>query len=108
MENVVLDILEALRADGAPDTLDAAQLDRIVRTHSKRAHDGRRIYAKKHILPFYLRAKTEQGPVWQSWNIDEALDARFMRTLQMKPRRTASGVATITVITKTLWSDCTS
>ena len=74
MDQVVRDILDALRADGAPDTLDAAQLDRIVRAHSKRAHDGRRIYAKKRILPFYLRMKTEGGDVWRSWNVDEELD----------------------------------
>ena len=97
MQHVVKDILDALRES---EMLDAAQLDRIVRAHSKRAHDGRRIFAKKHILPFYLRVKAEGGPIWESWNVDGELDARFLRTLQMKPRRTASGVATITVITK--------
>ena len=97
MQHVVKDILDALREN---EMLDAAQLDRIVRAHSKQAHDGRRIFAKKHILPYYLRVKTEGGPIWESWNVDDELDARFLRTLQMKPRRTASGVATITVITK--------
>ena len=97
MERVIVDILDALKTN---ETLDAAQLDRIVRAHSKRAHDGRRIYAKKHILPYYLRIKSENGPLWASWGVTDELDARFMRTLQMKPRRTASGVATITVITK--------
>ena len=97
MQHVVKDILIALREN---EMLDAAQLDRIVRAHSKQAHDGRRIFAKKHILPYYLRVKTEGGPIWESWNVDDELDARFLRTLQMKPRRTASGVATITVITK--------
>ena len=56
MQHVVKDILDALRES---EMLDAAQLDRIVRAHSKRAHDGRRIFAKKHILPFYLRVKAE-------------------------------------------------
>ena len=94
---VVIDILEALREH---ETLSAAQLDRIVRAHSKRAHDGRRYYAKKRILPYYLRVKAEAGPLWESWHVDSKLDERFVKTLQMKPRRTASGVATITVITK--------
>lgn len=97
MQHVVKDILDALREN---EMLDAAQLDRIVRAHSKQAHDGRRIFAKKRILPYYLRVKAEGGPIWESWNVDDELDARFLRTLQMKPRRTASGVATITVITK--------
>ena len=97
MNDVVMDILDVLRER---ESLDAAQLDRIVRTHSKRAHDGRRKFAKKHILPYYLQVKAENGPQWLSWNVDDELDARFVRTLKMKPRRTASGVATVTVITK--------
>ena len=56
-------------------------------------------FAKKRILPITWRA-AEGGTIWESWNVDDELDARFLRTLQMKPRRTASGVATITVITK--------
>lgn len=96
MDEVVRDILDALR-DGE---LDAKDIDRIIRAHSKRAHDGRRVFAKKRILPHYLKVKAECGDIWRSWSVDEQLDARFVRTLQMKPRRTASGVATITVITK--------
>lgn len=76
------------------------ELDRIIRQHSKRAHDGRRVFAKKRILPYYLEARSEGGARWRSWNVDGDLDALFVKTLQMKPRRTASGVATITVITK--------
>lgn len=96
MDEVIRDILDALREDD----LDAASLDRIVRAHSKRAGDGRRLFAKKHILPHYLKRRAEQAETWRLWDVDDDLDARFVRTLQMKPRRTASGVATITVITK--------
>jgi len=92
----VLDILNALR-EGA---LDAKDVDRIIRKHSKRAHDGRRVFAKKHVLPHFLKVKRENGDTWRMWNVDADLEARFLRALQMKPRRTASGVATITVITK--------
>ena len=96
MDEVVRDILDALR-NGDPDAKD---IDRIIRAHSKRAHDGRRVFAKKRILPHYLRVKGEGSGTWRSWDVDDDLDARFVRALQMKPRRTASGVATITVITK--------
>lgn len=96
MDEVVRDILDALRKGD----LDAKDVDRIIRRHSKQAHDGRRVFAKKRILPHYLKVKREDGDTWRSWNVDDELDARFLRTLQMKPRRTASGVATITVITK--------
>ena len=97
MEDVITEILEALRHT---DSLSPAELDRIVRKHSKRAHDGRRIFAKKNILPYYLNVKKNDLATWASWDVDNSLDRRFIETLRMKPRRTASGVATITVITK--------
>lgn len=97
MDKLVCDILDALRASGP---LDAAALDKIIRAHSKRAGDGRRVFAKKHVLAYYLETRREQGEKWRSWNVDDELDERFMATMKMKPRRTASGVATITVITK--------
>lgn len=97
MDEAIRDILDALREHGS---LSPAALDRIIRKHSKRVHDGRRIFAKKRILPFYLGEKERNSALWKSWNVDANLDACFLRTLQMKPRRTASGVATITVITK--------
>ena len=97
VERLIGNILDELRGGGE---LDAKALDRIVRERSAEAHDGRRLFAKKRILPYYLRAREERGEVWRSWRVDDKLDERFVKTLQMKPRRTASGVATITVITK--------
>lgn len=97
MDDAVREILDALRGGG---TLDAAQLDRIVRKHSKKAHDGRRRFAKKHILSYYINEMENHSVSWESWNVDDDLHAKMLATLQMKPRRTASGVATITVITK--------
>lgn len=97
MDDVISDILTALRDKGE---LGPAELDRIIRRHSKRAHDGRRIFAKKRILPYYLDVRAENGEHWRSWDVNADLDAAFIKTLQMKPRRSASGVATITVITK--------
>ena len=97
MDEAISDILDALRGREA---LDAAQLDRIVRKHSRRARDGRRLFAKKRLLSYYLYERAAASEAWERWNVDEELHARMMRTLQMKPRRTASGVATVTVITK--------
>lgn len=105
MQKVIEDIANALRLK---ESLSHAELDKIIRRHSKRAHDGRRIFAKKNILPYYLRIREENGRAWHDLAIDDELDSRIVRTLQMKPRRTASGVATITVITKpwTCSNDC--
>ena len=97
MEKVVTNILDALRTR---EELTPAELDAIIRKRSSEAHDGRRVYAKKHILPYYLSMRNANGEVWHSWNVDDELDERFVKALQMKPRRSASGVATITVITK--------
>lgn len=97
MEEAILDILAALR-DG--EAVDAAWLDKLVRRHNRAAHDSTRQVAKRRLLPFYLRVKAEEPERWAAWKVSEATDAALVRLLQAKPRRTASGVATITVLTK--------
>ena len=97
MEQAILDILDAIRANGS---LDAGALDRILRARSAQVRDGRKRIAKKHILPFYLQIKRDDPERWASWGVDEELERRFIACVRMKPRRSASGVATITVITK--------
>ena len=97
MEEALLEIIAALEAG---EDVDAAWLDKLVRRHNRAAHDGTRQVAKRRLLPFYLRVKAEEPERWAAWNISEATDAALVRLLQAKPRRTASGVATITVLTK--------
>ena len=97
MDEVIQEILDQLRSG---DALEPAELDKVIRKHSKRLHDGRRLIAKKRILPYYLDAQRRNPKLFASWNVDDELHEAFVRTLKMKPRRTASGVATITVITK--------
>ena len=53
--------------------------------------------AKKKLLPFYQKVKESDPELWRGWDIDDALEALLVRTLRMKPMRTASGVATVTV-----------
>ena len=105
MEEALLEIIEAVRSgvvggEGADSSADAAWLDKLVRRHNRAAHDGTRQVAKRRLLPFYLRVKAEEPERWAAWNVSEATDAALVRLLQAKPRRTASGVATITVLTK--------
>lgn len=64
--------------------------------------------SKRHLIAYYLDVKRNDPEHWARWNFTEEQQRRIERTLQMKPRRTASGVATITVLTKP-WkcsSDC--
>lgn len=103
MEDLLLDILDALRR--LPDTpgegsLGPLDLDRIVRRHNRGVSNNAKHLSKRYILPFYLRVKQEEPDRWRAWDVDVPLERRLLRTLRMKPRRTASGVATITVLTR--------
>lgn len=97
MEEALLEIIEALRA-GKP--VDSLWLDKLVRRYNRAAHDGTRTVAKRRLLPYYLDVRKNNPERWASWNIDDTLHESIVRFLQAKPRRTASGVATITVLTK--------
>ncbi len=97
MENALVDILTQLRqgAELSPD--DVAK---IIRSHNAGIRDNSKRCSKKKLLRFYFDSKNSTPELWKSWNVDDTLEAAFLRTLRAKPRRTASGVATITVITK--------
>ncbi len=94
------EILEALRQGEGSGALDTLSLERIVRKHNEGRVQGMPRFAKKKLLPYYFKVRETNRTLWESWHIDEALEKRLIKTLQVKPRRTASGVATITVITK--------
>ena len=105
MEQIILNILAELRAGRAVD--DRALLKLI---HAEAAREGadKRTLAKRRLLPFYQRVRREEPERWRAWNVTPELERRLLDVLRMKPRRSASGVATITVITKP-WpcgSDC--
>ena len=97
METILLEIIDALQD---VESLDDKALSKIIRRHNKLLGEGVRPYAKKRLLPFYLKVKDSNPERWSSWGVDETIEKRLYRTLQVKPRRSASGVATITVITK--------
>ncbi|MDR2895282.1 MAG: GNAT family N-acetyltransferase [Propionibacteriaceae bacterium] len=100
MEALLIDILTALR--NLPDgrALDGRELTSIIRRHNKTQSSAQRPFAKKWLLPFYRQVERDDPARWRSWSVDQALERRLIQTLQMKPRRNASGVTTITVVTK--------
>ncbi len=98
MEKTLLNIIEALRGENGP--LDPNALDRIIRARNREVAAPVRYVAKKNLLPLYQDLKEHRPETWRTWNVTEELEARLVRTLQVKPRRTASGVATVTVLTK--------
>jgi elongator complex protein 3 len=97
VESILLDIVAALKK---VERLDDERLAKLIRRHNRGLENGSRHFSKKRLLPYYLRVKEMDFGRWESWGIDEAMERRLLQTLQVKPRRTASGVATITVITK--------
>ena len=113
MDELILDILKQLR-DGSQGALDTHQLEMLINSHNSgidsSAHSTERekLIPKRAILPYFLQVKQNNNELWQSWNVTSELEERFIRSVRMKPRRTASGVATITVITRphTCSSNC--
>ena len=113
MDELILDILQQLR-DGSQGALDTHQLEMLINSHNSgidsSAHSTERekLIPKRAILPYFLQIKQKNEELWQSWNVTPELEERFIRSVRMKPRRTASGVATITVITRphTCSSNC--
>ena len=113
MDELIVDILQQLR-DGSQGALDTHQLEMLINSHNSgidsSAHSTERekLIPKRAILPYFLQVKQNNDELWQSWNVTPELEERFIRSVRMKPRRTASGVATITVITRphTCSSNC--
>ena len=105
MDELILDILKQLR-DSSQGALDTHQLEMLINSHNSgidsSAHSTERekLIPKRAILPYFLQVKQKNNQLWQSWNVTPELEERFIRSVRMKPRRTASGVATITVITR--------
>ena len=98
MEKTLHNILGEIRRTNAPLAPDA--LDRIIRARNREVAGPVRYVAKKKLLPFYQETKEHRPEHWRTWDVSPAEEALLVRTLQVKPRRTASGVATVTVLTK--------
>lgn len=97
MEQIILQILELLRAGAV---VDDAKITSLCRAANAGVADVSRHISKKKLMPFYLRVHESEPERWLGWDIDSALEEQLLAALKTKPGRTASGVATITVITK--------
>lgn len=105
MDEAITEIIECIESGGKPD---ARWLDKLLRGLNRKSHDPGRHVAKRRLLPYYLQQKAQRTDVWRGWNVSEATDDAIVALLRAKPRRTASGVATVTVLMGT-WpcgSDC--
>ena len=96
MEELLLDIISRLNEG----PLDRDELAQIIRRHNDNVSDVSKHLSKKKLLPFYQQVKANEPNRWRGWGIDDETERKLFQTLRMKPRRTSSGVATITVITR--------
>ncbi len=97
VDAIIQEILSLIRAG---KTVTPDKLNSIIRAHNKGNRDISTHYSKKHLLPFYLREKDANSPIFKNLKITEDEEAALVTLLRVKPTRSASGVATITVITK--------
>lgn len=98
--NILTEIIARIGIANPPQALETTELLALLRAHNKNISNSKQHLAKKHLMPYYLRLKQEQPEAWEALGLDKRLESALIQTLKLKPRRTSSGVATITVITK--------
>lgn len=97
MDKIIEEILNHIRNG---KTIDADKLNAIIRSYNKGETDVSQHYSKKYLLPYYLNEKENNSTTYKDWKINAKDEESLITILRVKPTRSASGVATITVITK--------
>ena len=97
-EAAILDLAAELR--GRDDLPDERWLLRFIRSRNAGVTNTSRHLRKRRLLPYLLALEETDPGHWERLGVDDACRERLVTLLRAKPRRTASGVATITVIAK--------
>ena len=97
MDELIKNIISTLKNG---DSITENKLANLIRRANRGKIDNSSHIAKKYIMPYYLNVKSNDIDKWRSWNIDKSTEKKLISLLLVKPKRSASGVATITVITK--------
>ncbi len=97
MKNVLYQIIDHTKSEGF---VDAKKLQAYIRAYNQKLKKGDTPAAKRRLLELYLDIKRNHPDEFEALEIDDKTDQLLLKTLRMKPTRTASGVATIAVITK--------
>ena len=100
LKDAVLEIVNTFARSTNHDELDASWLDKFVRCKNRENHDSKRTISKRRLMPEYLNLKENNLDELIEAGWTEEIDKAITALLQAKPRRTASGVATITVLMK--------
>lgn len=88
-------VIELIKQD--PD-LDGATIEKVLRSFNKGLSE--RAISKKNLLPYYLNERRSDSLAFKRWAVDEDTHSRILELLRAKPGRTASGVATVSVLMK--------
>ncbi len=92
--------LEIVQRISLGEIVDDKWHDKFVRSKNRENHDEKRTVAKRRLMPEYLRLIKDEKTLLEKYGWNKSVDKKIKTLLQAKPRRTASGVATITVLTK--------
>ena len=76
MEQIILDILEELRAGR---NVDDRTLLKMGHAAARRSGSDKRAFAKRRLLPFYQQVKSGERARWESWDVTPALEAAPFR-----------------------------
>lgn len=81
-------------------SLDARALNAFLNRLNQGIQTPQDRCSKKQLIPRYMYIKHYMPKHWQQFGLSLEDEQRLLNTLRVKPRRSASGVATITILTK--------
>lgn len=105
MEEALRQIAKRIRRG---EDISPRQLEAILRRESRNLAEPSKRLSKRALMAYYMQQRGARSAIWRSLGLTKEQDDAMIGLLRAKPRRTASGVATVTVLTKP-WScraDC--
>lgn len=97
MEEVLIKILALLRSQ---ESVTPQLVDRLLRQQSRHLPDPSRRLSKRGLMAWYMAQREAPSSSFSGLSITSQEDEALIHLLRSKPRRTASGVTTLTVLTK--------
>lgn len=96
MHDTLKSLIEQIKSGNPPN---AKKLDSFLRSCNKRDHDPNRRISKRRLLSFYMNERRNNTLFFQKLAVTDEIHETLLALLRAKPRRTASGVATVSVLT---------
>lgn len=97
IDDVLLKLIKRVEKTGA---LTSVQLNAFLNECNRGITAHEEQTSKKQLIPRYMEVKHYEHQIWKSWGVTDEAEQKLIQTLRIKPRRSASGVATITLLTK--------